>query len=249
VIVLDGATDPDPSDRNGGWFADVLGRQLQYALGSQHDDLSHILGDAIDAVANEYGLAEPTSPSSTVSIVRWDQQNVDVLVLGDSPVIGLTLNSDAWEVRDNRLRAVARDERRRLRLPQSQPDREVQRQALVAAERRARNTEQGYWIAAATPEVATHALRARWARSDLRAVFAMTDGVSKGVDQYGLFDGWPSACQVALRDPESLVNAVHNAETADIDCQRWPRSKVHDDKALAVVMFDAQNPLASSQEA
>jgi hypothetical protein len=40
----------------------------------------------------------------------------------------------------------------------------------------------------------------------------------------------------------SVVDLVHDAEAADGDRRRWPRSKRHDGKALAVLRFDLARP-------
>jgi hypothetical protein len=232
VVVLDGASQPDAGERDGGWLAETLGRELQRRLMSDDPrDLTAVLGAAIGEVARTNNLSAGAAPSTTVSIVRWDNTAVDVLVLGDSPVVALTVRSEIREVRDDRLRRVAAGERERLRA--SNGDRADWR-ALVAAERARRNTPGGYWIAESDPAAARHARIARWDRGDLVAVLAVTDGVSIGVDRYGVPPDWAAAFAV---DPAELVRAVHAAEESDPDRRRWPRSKVHDDKAAALVRF------------
>ena len=231
VVVLDGASQPDAGGRDGGWLADTLGREIQRRLAGDHRDLADILGEAIAVVALDYALVPGAAPSTTVSIVRWDDVSVEVLVLGDSPVVASTVNSEILAVRDDRLRRVAGEQRDQLRA--SGGDRADWR-ALVAAERARRNTPGGYWIAEAAPEAANHACRARWSRADLAAVLAVTDGVSIGVDRYGVPPDWAAAFEA---DPADLVRAVHTAEESDPGRRRWPRSKVHDDKTAALVRF------------
>jgi hypothetical protein len=65
----------------------------------------------------------------------------------------------------------------------------------------------------------------------------MTDGVSKGVERYGIPPDWPTAIKLATDDPARLVDAVHDAEATDPLGERWPRSKRHDDKAVVVLRF------------
>src|SRR5262249_59487720 len=102
---------------------------------------------AIEATAHRYGLVPGSSPSTTVSIVRWDATMVDVLVLGDSPVIALTRDARILEARDDRLSRVASNERRALRAGGAGfgSERTREWQALVAAQRRQRNQPDGYW--------------------------------------------------------------------------------------------------------
>jgi hypothetical protein len=40
---------------------------------------------------------------------------------------------------------------------------------------------------------------------------------------------------MAQTDPAELVDLVHQVELSDPNASRWPRTKCHDDKALAVI--------------
>ncbi|WP_327030978.1 protein phosphatase 2C domain-containing protein [Micromonospora sp. NBC_01740] len=239
MIVLDGASQPDPTERDGGWLADTLGRTVRDNLAQRTDSLAAILADSIDAVSRRYGLKPGSSPSTTVSIVRWDADSVDVLVLGDSPVVALTTDGNVHEVRDDRLQDSARHQRERLRSGTAEQHHELWR-SLVAAERSRRNQPGGYWIAEADPTAAWNAYAYRWHRQELRAILAVTDGVSAGIDRYGIPPDWPSAFYLALENPQTLVDAVHEAEERDRECRQWPRSKRHDDKAAAIIGFGCE---------
>lgn len=246
VIMLDGASQPEPSDHDGGWYAEVLGSMLCQELSSKPDvDLPELLAAAIAAIAAQYGLQPGNSPSSTVSILRWSS-HADVLVLGDSPVVALTSDGRVQQVRDDRLRHVGRSERKRLANAAGFNSDHPQRwRRLVDAERTMRNQPGGYWIAEATPDAAAHAHSAQWDLQDLAAVLLMTDGVSAGVDRYGLLTHWQEAFAVARPNPSRLVDMVHCAETDDPNGSRWRRSKRHDDKAIALVDFvDSSSSLA-----
>jgi Protein phosphatase 2C len=238
VIVLDGASQPEPSDRDGGWYAEVLGSTLRQRLSQEPDaDLTKLLAEAIAAIVARYGLQPGNSPSSTVSILRWSE-HADVLVLGDSPVVALTSGGRIQRVRDDRLQHVGRVERERLANAAGfSSDHHDRWRRLVDAERAMRNEPGGYWIAEAIPDAAAHAHCVQWDLEDLAAVLVMTDGVSAGVDRYGLLPDWQAAFAVACPDPSRLVDVVHSAEDDDPDGARWRRSKRHDDKAVALVGF------------
>lgn len=240
VAVLDGASQPIPDDHDGGWLAQTLGSDLRDRLTETPDaDLHAVLADAIGATARRYGLIPGSSPSTTVSIVRWNATKVDVLVLGDSPVIALTRDERILEVRDDRLSHVASAERRALRASGTGlgSERTRQWQALVDAQRQRRNQPDGYWIAEAFPQAAAHAVHAQWDINDLALVMAITDGVANGIDRYHVPKDWHAAAELARNDPASLVNTIHNAEQDDANGARWPRTKRHDDKAIALLEF------------
>jgi hypothetical protein len=240
VIVLDGASHPTPTTRDGGWLADTLGTQLRDRLNAQPDaELPEAVAAAIAIVASTYNLVSGASPSTTVAIIRWTDTSVDAYVLGDSPIIAFARDGKIHEVHDDRLAAIARAERRGLREGEGQFgfDRTARWQALVDAQLRLRNRPDGYWIAEADPRAAAHAIRTSWPRDQMATALVITDGIANGVVRYGVPPDWRTAMTVADEDPSHLVSTVHDAEDSDPDGTRWPRSRRHDDKAVALIDF------------
>jgi len=241
VVLLDGATSVLPGQRGGGWYASHLAGHLAGRLtGYPGMDLADLLAAAIQAMARENGLVPGESPSSTVAMVRWSEQTVEGLVLADSPVVAVT-GAGPLVLADDRLTRVPRSgPGYRARLRDGGGYGEDHLAALRTSATnvgRLRNTEGGFWVAEADPDAAHHAVRATWPRADVRQVLLASDGVSCGVDDYGLFD-WPAVVElVAAKGPRAVLDAVRTAEEADQDGSRWPRPKVHDDQALAVVDF------------
>lgn len=215
VVLLDGATSPTPRERDGGWHSRHLAAELAHVTDDQ--DLADQLARAIARLAATHGLTPGDSPSSTVAITRWTATAVDVLVLADSPVVVFT-DAGVEVVADHRLR----DLRGRV-------DRITDW----------RNREHGWWVAEADPAAAHRAVRARWPRDRVRAVLMATDGVSCGVDDYGLFADWQTVLHITSEmGPEAVLDEIRAAEEGDADRTKWPRPKVHDDQALAVIRFD-----------
>ncbi|MFD1152165.1 protein phosphatase 2C domain-containing protein [Saccharothrix hoggarensis] len=215
VVLLDGATSPTPRVRDGGWHSRHLADELA-ASGRLTGDLADVLADAIDRLARRHDLTPGDSPSSTVAITRWTDTAVDVLVLGDSPVVVFT-DAGAEVVTDTRLRDL-----------RGKVDRITDW----------RNREHGWWVAEADPAAALRAVRASWPRDRVRAVVMATDGVSCGVDEYGLFADWKAVLDITSRKgPEAVLDEIRAAEVGDVDRTKWRRAKVHDDQALAVIGF------------
>ncbi|HEV7657136.1 MAG TPA: hypothetical protein VGP36_20725 [Mycobacteriales bacterium] len=240
VAVLDGASAPDPGQRDGGWYADQLARELTDRLPDRRLDLTTVLADAIAAVASAYRLEPGSSPSSTVTLLRWDESHVDGLVLGDSPLV---LYPGPEVVVDERLATVAPRQRvayhDRLAAGGGYDDghKDLLRR-LVGEQRRHRNRPDGYWIAEATPAAAGQALTRRWPRAEVHTAVLASDGVSRGIGR--AVPDWTAA--LALVDtygPEALLDAVREPERADPDGRTWPRSKPYDDQALVVVRWPA----------
>ncbi len=212
VVVLDGATSPTPRERDGGWHS----RELAAELRSLEHDLADELAGAIDRLATKHGLTPGDSPSSTVAMVRWTDDTVDALVLADSPVV----------VFGERTHVLADQRLRNLR-------------GKVAEITAWRNREGGFWVAEADPGAAYRAVRGSWRRDEVHAVLLATDGVSCGVDDYGLFADWQSVLDItSANGPDAVLAEIRAAEANDPERIRWRRSKVHDDQALVVVRFD-----------
>ncbi|MFC6089414.1 protein phosphatase 2C domain-containing protein [Saccharothrix lopnurensis] len=219
VVLLDGATSPTPRARDGGWhsrhLAAALTTELTRAPTGSPVDLADALARAIERLAREHGLTPGDSPSSTVAVLRWTDTSVDALVLADSPVVVFT-DRGVDVLADTRLRDL-----------RGQVDRITDW----------RNREHGWWVAEADPAAAHRALRRRWPRHEVRAALVATDGVSCGVDDYGLFD-WPEVLEITReKGAEAVLDAIRAAEAGDPDRIAWRRPKAHDDQALAVVAF------------
>ena len=245
VAVLDGASAPDPSERDGGWYAEQLATELAARLADRRLDLTTVLADAIAAVTSAYRLVPGSSPSSTVTLLRWDADRVDGLVLGDSPLVVFT-GDTAEVVVDERLNGVAPGQRVAYhdRLARGGGYDEAHREllrALVGEQRRHRNRPDGYWIAEATPVAAGQALTRSWPAGAVTAALLASDGVSRGIGR--AVPDWAAALRLIEDEgPNALLDAVRAPEQADPDGRHWPRSKPYDDQALIAVTFlDAES--------
>jgi serine/threonine protein phosphatase PrpC len=239
VVVLDGAG--LPADLATGcqhgvrWYVQRLGLHL-IAEAQRPDPLSDALAEAIRRTADEHrttcDLEHPRSPSSTVVAARRRGDEVEWLVLGDSTAL-LVGGDGVVAISDRRLDDVAAD--RRAGLVREQPDRPAAAAELVDAERAARNSEGGYWIAAAEPTAAWHAIVGSASRHDIRQVVLATDGATRPVDQFGV-KTWADLVETVDRaGPAAWLAVVRELESTDASGQRWPRSKAHDDATLAVL--------------
>lgn len=234
VIVLDGATQIRKLERDGGWIAQQLGQRLADHLTREPeappvDVLERSLVDLVAA----YDLEPRSAPSTTVNMARLTNCKVDVLVLCDSPVAVQLTDRRIQVVRDDRLQNV-------LRSIQRPPGRRNMRdpawQRAVAQFEARRNARGGFWVASADPQAAREAITRSFPLEDVVAVVSMTDGIAIGMDEYRSPPSWEEAITLATTvGPQTLVDLVHATEVLDADCTRWPRTKPHDDKALAVL--------------
>nr|WP_139795553.1 hypothetical protein [Nocardia donostiensis] len=114
VVLLDGASAYEPGTQPAGDYVDVLGNQLSTRL-TDGADLPVVLAEAIQATAIRLGLEPGKSPSSTVVIVWFNKQLLEILVLGDSAVIIRFADGSEEVIVDDRLAQLGIPEANRYR--------------------------------------------------------------------------------------------------------------------------------------
>jgi len=239
VVVLDGASAFEPAGVPPGEYASRLGASIAAALtDAPAAPLASVLGEAIAATAEALGLdGGDGCPSSTVVMARLADGALDLLALGDSYIFYGT-GPGTGTLTDDRLAGLHLPQqgqyRERLAAGGGYGDahRDLLR-ALQRGQRLRRNRPGGYWIAAQDPAAASHALALTLpATAETWAVLA-TDGVVNTVRHLGL-DDWPA---LARSGPAALARLLRHCQDweqhTDPDGRRFPRSKRHDDKAIA----------------
>ena len=235
AIMLDGASAFAPVEASPTAFVEALGGSLRAQLLRDPDaDLVEALGVAIERTADDLDLHPGASPSSTVAIVRERGNYVDLLVLGDTQIA-----TPRGIMRDDRLRAVAVDERCRYRdrlragLGYGDEHRALLR-ALQEEQARFRNREGGYWIAEATAEAARRAMTSTLAVHEVPWCVMATDGAYQPMEHLGA--DWR---RIAMLDSVALGLWLEELDRweaqRDPDGHALPRAKRHDDKAIAAV--------------
>jgi hypothetical protein len=251
VGVLDGVTVP-PGLETGcehgpAWYVGRLAAGIVGGWVTDRDSsLVDLLASAIATVAGEHGgrcdLSHPGTPASTVCLLRHGADTAEYLVLCDSPLV-YERDGRVEVVADRRVADVGRAVRRRA--ADSGPAAESADPAArfrnaVTAQRGYLNRPDGYWIAAAEPGAASHALTGTLplvgAQPVTRAAL-VTDGASRAVDMFGLCD-WRGLLDILSADgPDQLIERVRSAERQDPSGRSAPRYKRHDDATAALITF------------
>lgn len=239
AIVLDGATSiVGDRSHDPGWYAEQLGDAIaQRVVGP--GPLGEVVEEAIRSVRDRHQLTPETSPTSTVAIARWTNDAIETYVLGDSTVVLLMTNGVELVRTDDRIAAVAPDIRSfyRHRLAQRHGFDGAHAQLLVELQRRelrARNTAKGYPIAGAIPEAGREGMSWYEELGTVQAAILASDGVAPNRNPF--MGNWTAIHQEVERHGAACVlRNLHDAEAADPQGSRWPRSKLHDDKTLVVV--------------
>ena len=246
AVVLDGLSAP-PALGTGclhgtPWFVTNLGTQVVSAATSARDEsLQDLVASAIRRVADSHAhtcdLEHPGTPSSSLAVLREQDQRVDYLLLFDSVIVvdgpsGLTV------VTDRRVDAFAQKEDLATREhPIGSPAHHDRVQELVAAQRRHRNQPDGYWVAGAKPAAAYHAVTGSRPQDQVSRAALLSDGVSCLVERYAAVD-WPELLGILQEHgPTGAILRVREVEEADPIGTRWPRYKRSDDATAAFCLL------------
>jgi hypothetical protein len=241
VVVLDGATARTTTGCVHGisWYAAHLGAALSEGANDSGLPLSQVLASGIARVAGLHpscDLSHEGTPSAAVALVRLEDEWAEYLVLGDVSVVFDTRDGIAV-VSDERVSLTAAAERREadaylIGTPQKT-------EAMVRmkhAELAMRNRDEGYWIAAADPAAANHALVGRVRLAGMRRFAVMTDGATRIVNQFDELS-WQELLDLAeAASPESVLRRVRAAEASDPLGSQWPRNKRSDDATLVLAV-------------
>lgn len=248
VGVLDGATVPEGFDtgcvHGPAWYVRHLAARIGLAIAARPAaTLMSSLAAAILAVRADHGndcdLDHPGTPSSTVCLLREGGDQVDYLVLCDSPLV-LDAGGQVSVVSDDRLDTAMADLRRMAdAMPGGEIDPVTRFRQAVMVQRGRMNRTHGYWAAAADPDAAYHAVTGTLplrGPGALRRAALLSDGASCAVEQFGLFD-WTGLLDVTAGEgPEGLIGRVRAAERDHPD--RLRRHKRTDDASVVFCEFD-----------
>ncbi len=240
VVVLDGASAFDPDAAPADTYVDALLPALAERLDTDAD-LAKALRDAIAEIAERLHLIPGAGPSSTALLLRERGTIIELLVLGDSTIVVGFRDGHTERITDVRMSGIAPDERRAyhelLRHGHGYgPEHRQRLMQIQKAERAARNTSDGYWIAETDPAAAAHALRRSYPSADIAWCVLATDGAQRGLDHH--HTDWavlPGESAGQLRERlDALQRWEHDH---DPDGAELPRAKRHDDKTLVTSVY------------
>jgi hypothetical protein len=246
VIVLDGVTSPE--DMSTGcihgvrWYVRQLGAAILHELisaASLRDCLAQAIREVAISHAATCDLVHPGTPSATVAIVHEHESAWDYLVLSDTTIV-FDCHSGLQVVTDNSIDAVAVAESRASHHQHIGTGEHTERiHDLIAAQRRVRNTLEGYWLAGALREPAEHAIVGSIALKDVRRAAVLTDGAARIVEPFHITD-WRGLLDILSGDgPHEVIHQVRRIEASDPEGRRWPRYKPSDDATVAYLTSEA----------
>lgn len=250
-VLLDGASglaqerlfaDEAPSDAC--WLSHVAGTEAARLLraGASCLDAAH---GAYELVARRYAerlaaacvAPDPLlAPSATIALARVTTHAVELLWMGDSPLVvilrdGIDVLFDP-EIRALDAKALARAEAlRRLPGNEGKPARELVRD-MLAHHRTLRNQPDGYRIFDPVDGDPARAGVRTFDRADVVAVLGMSDGMMAAFETYHMTDVEAFGRRATQEQAAALIQRMRALEHADRTLTTYPRFKVSDDASL-----------------
>ncbi|MFI6819787.1 protein phosphatase 2C domain-containing protein [Micromonospora sp. NPDC050187] len=240
VVVLDGATARTDTGCVHGvsWYAAQLGAAVSAYASDVSTTLPTALASAIKAVAEKHpdcDLTSPGTPSAAVAVLRLTSSHLEYLVLGD---VGIVLASDSHlsVIIDDRVDKTAQAERREAdEHPIGSAEKAEALIRMKYAELAARNTDGGFWVSAADPAVARHAIIAAVPIETVTRSILLTDGAARLVRMFNCVSWREMLDLLENQGPSEALRRVRQLEESDPVATRWPRNKKSDDATLVYV--------------
>lgn len=252
VGVFDGVTAPPGIDtgcvHGPAWYVRRLtARLVETATARPAASLADTLADAIRRVRDDHDgrcdLTNPTTPAATVCLVRDAGGYLDYLLLADCTLV-VEHGDRVDAITDHRFEVAVAELRQVTLAPGARigsPERAARLRQIVGSKSALTNQPGGYWVAAANPDAARHAVTGTLPLTGpdrVRRVALLTDGASCAVEQYRLTD-WAGLLDLLTdQGPDELIGRIRQAEDADPDGLTYPRHKRHDDATVAFCVFD-----------
>lgn len=249
VGVLDGATVPEGFEtgcvHGPAWYVRQLAARIGLAAAERPAaTLMGNLAAAILAVRADHDgqcdLDHPGTPSSTVCLLRHGGDHVDYLILCDSPLV-VDLGDEVRVISDDRLVTAMAELRQTAAsgpVAAGDVDPATRFHRSVLLQRQQMNQTHGYWVAAANPDAAFHAVTGTFPLTGpgrIRRAALLTDGASAAVEEFALLD-WAGLLDILSRHgPDELIRRVRRAEE---DGRGRRRHKAYDDASAVLCHFD-----------
>lgn len=245
AVLLDGASGitgtrvlPHHSGSDALWFSHFVGDRICDYLDASCGivDSIRLAVDDSRVYIGEHGVTdnEELFPSSTLVVVSASGELIDIVSLGDSPVFiglkdgSLVTMSDARIAELDQAAVDAMVDCSRGRAMTG-----VQKRAAVndilLANRQLKNRPEGYWILDPTGVALEHLNVRRFSVKDIDYVCAMSDGLERAFDLFGLADPAAFLATVTRESFGELIVRLRAEENLDPDFVHYPRLKLHDD--------------------
>lgn len=245
AVLLDGASGitgtrvlPHHSGSDAQWFSHFVGGRICEYLDMSRgivDSIRLAVDDSRDFIG-KHGVTdnEELFPSSTLVVVSVSGDLVDIVSLGDSPAFIGFKDGSLVTMSDERIAELDQTavdvmvDRSRGRAMTGVQKRAAVNDTLLA-NRQLKNKPDGYWILDPSGIALEHLNVRRFCIEDIDYVCAMSDGLERAFDLFGLADSAAFLAEATRESFDELLVRLRTEENLDPDFDLYPRLKLHDD--------------------
>ena len=252
AFAIDGATglgDEKISTMNSDaeWYSEWWFKYLKEQLKDYSRPIHEIVYSGVDKVVSEFKtLANGKSiidfPSSAINIARkLENGNLEIYVLGDSPLLVQTETGHTFEISDtlNNINdgitlATLEYHAKKDNIPFFEARKKYA--SVVAVARDTKNNVWGYNVLSDKPEAVKHGIYKILDGKVFKKVLLMTDGYSQVYDTFNLYSLDEFATKLdSIESAEKIYNELYEAQEHDSDASAHIRFKIRDDATLSVL--------------
>lgn len=242
LVLLDGAgiSGTEEICHHGvAWYSHTLGATLLARMArADGTALDSALAESIEFVAEQHrhtcDIANPSSPQSTVAMIRFAAGCADYLVLADTFVVLDPSDAGPHVITDLRESTVRHECTAALHgLLEGTPEYDRARISVIDDLRSRRNQSGGYWIAKENPHAAAESVTGRVPLEGLNGAALLSNGASRIVDPYRLTE-WSAVLHLLrTRVPDEILRQIREAESSTGAAGSLPGFGSADDATVA----------------
>ena len=245
-FVIDGATSLTPEkfsneETDAKWFSLHFGKFLEKELKHEYLSISQIVKKGIKKITKDFKELSGNQhvidmPSAAIAIVRQKQNKLEYFVLGDCGFLFKHKNA----VEEFTTTEITKLDKLNIdtmtKIAKEKNIDVIQASKLVDDDllknRLSKNTKNGYWILCDSLEACDHALQGELDIESGDEILLYSDGFSQLWNTLNLFSINQTFEQI--ENGQTLVDLfdlLHKTQKEDSGCNKFPRTKIHDDSS------------------
>ena len=252
-FVLDGATSLfeqkfSKFSTDAEWYSNWWKEYLIKNLPNTKKSIKEIVRKGIVDVTSAYiklskGEVVKDFPSSTISVFRVVEENIEYFCLGDSPILIETKSNYAFSVCKTDLILV--DEINKCIIEDHANKENIdyifareQFSEFINEARKRKNSQNGYYILADFPDAVNYALIGIVPKNLIKKIIILSDGYSQIYEVFHYVHSKKLITKInSEKDVQKFYNKLFKLQEKDKKCNKFLRFKVRDDSTLVYYEF------------
>ena len=253
AYVLDGASSLNNENytnfrTDSEWYSDWWDKFLRQKISDTSKTIPEILTEGIKQVVEAYekisdGKKISDFPSSTISVIRINGENLEFFALGDSPILVKTKSGMILKIADtlNNVNdtvnmAIIKELADKNKLDYLEARNKFPES--INSGRMRKNTPGNYYVLSNSVEALNHAVLTKMNLSIVEKVIVLSDGFYQLHDVFHFYSDEKLISKIdSLDSAEKLYKKLFKAQEKDPFCNKFLRFKIRDDSSIAMLDF------------